>query len=35
VTSAVAAGWEALSRGAWAEALALLGGDDDDPETEQ
>ncbi len=28
----VAAGWEALSRGAWEEALALVGGVDDDPE---
>jgi ATP/maltotriose-dependent transcriptional regulator MalT len=28
----VAAGWEALSRGAWDEALELLSGLDDDPE---
>jgi len=32
VTGDVAAGWEALSRGAWEEALALLAGMDDDPE---
>ena len=32
VTEAVAAGWEALSRGAWDEALELLSGLDDDPE---
>ena len=28
----VAAAWEALSRGAWEEALTLVGGVDDDPE---
>ena len=32
MTSAVAAAWEALSRGASDEALALLDGADDDPE---
>jgi DNA-binding NarL/FixJ family response regulator len=32
VAGDVAAGWEALSRGAWEEALALLAGMDDDPE---
>jgi ATP/maltotriose-dependent transcriptional regulator MalT len=32
VTTAVASGWEALSRGAWDEALALLDGADGDPE---
>jgi ATP/maltotriose-dependent transcriptional regulator MalT len=32
VMNAVAAGWEALSRGAWDEALALLHGAGDDPE---
>jgi LuxR family transcriptional regulator, maltose regulon positive regulatory protein len=32
VTEAVAAGWEALSRGAWDEALELLSGLEDDPE---
>lgn len=32
MTSAVGAGWEALARGAWAEALALLDGVEDDPE---
>lgn len=32
VVKTVAAGWEALSRGAWDEALALLDGADDDPE---
>ena len=32
MTEAVAAGWEALSRGSWDETLALLDGVDDDPE---
>lgn len=32
MVTTVAAGWEALSRGAWDEALALLDGADDDPE---
>ena len=32
MTEAVAAGWEALSRASWEEALALLGGLEDDPE---
>jgi DNA-binding CsgD family transcriptional regulator len=32
VTEAAAAGWEALSRGSWDEALALLGASEDDPE---
>ena len=32
VTSGVTAGWDALSRGAWEEALALLAGADEDPE---
>ncbi|MGH2934543.1 MAG: LuxR C-terminal-related transcriptional regulator, partial [Gaiellaceae bacterium] len=32
MSDAVAAGWEALSRGSWDDALSLLGGVDDDPE---
>ena len=32
MTEAVAAAWEALSRGSWHEALALLDGAEDDPE---
>jgi tetratricopeptide (TPR) repeat protein len=32
VREAVAAAWEALSRGSWNEALALVGGDDGDPQ---
>jgi ATP/maltotriose-dependent transcriptional regulator MalT len=32
VAEAVAAGWEALSRGAWDDALGLLAGLEDDPE---
>jgi hypothetical protein len=32
VTEVVATGWEALSRGAWDDALALLKGIDDEPE---
>ncbi len=32
MTEVVAAGWEALSRGSWDEALTLLRGLDDDPE---
>ena len=32
MTEAAAAGWEALSRGAWDEALGLLSGLDDEPE---
>ena len=32
MTEAVATGWEALSRGAWDEALGLVRGVDDDPE---
>lgn len=32
MVTTIAAGWEALSRGAWEEALALLDGADDDPE---
>ena len=32
MTEAVAVGWEALSRGAWEEALELLSGLDEDPE---